>query len=97
MARARATERSAFLREELQRLLEQALVTLGVPAARAPSLALLMITNLEGTLILARSQHELTALDVVTELGRCSTPRSDHKQTQLRGPHLTRTRDDSAA
>ena len=37
---------------------------------RAPSLALLMITNLEGALILARPQRELTPLDVVvTELG----------------------------
>ena len=55
---------------EMQRPLEQALVTLGVAAARTPSLALLMITNLEGALILARSQRELTPLDVVvTELG----------------------------
>jgi hypothetical protein len=43
-----------------------------------------MITNLEGALILARSQRELTPLDVVTELGRCSTPRSDQR-TQLWG------------
>ena len=55
---------------EMQRPLEQALRTLGVPAARAPSLAWLMITNLEGALILARSQREVTPLDiVVTELG----------------------------
>ena len=38
--------------------------------ARAPSLALLMITNLEGALILVRSPRELTPLDVVVaELG----------------------------
>ena len=66
--RLRVAVRDGFA--EMQRPLEQALVSLGVPAARAPSLALLMITNLEGALILARSQRELTPLDVVvTELG----------------------------
>ncbi len=66
--RLRVAVRDGFA--EMQRPLEQALVTLGVPAARAPSLALLMITNLEGALILARSQRELTPLDVVVaELG----------------------------
>ena len=66
--RLRVAVRDGFA--EMQRPLERALLALGVPAARAPSLALLMITSLEGALILARSQRELTPLHVVvTELG----------------------------
>ncbi|WP_027943641.1 TetR/AcrR family transcriptional regulator [Amycolatopsis taiwanensis] len=47
-----------------------ALVTMGVPQARADSLALLMISALEGAIVLARAHRDAGPLDaVVAELG----------------------------
>jgi AcrR family transcriptional regulator len=47
-----------------------ALVGLGVPDERAEGLAMLVISALEGAIILARIRHDLAPLDaVVTELG----------------------------
>ena len=42
-----------------------ALDRMGVPAGRAAGLALLMISALEGAIVLARSRHELAPLDAV--------------------------------
>lgn len=48
----------------------EALTVLGVPAERAPSLATLMVGALEGALLMARTEHDVGALEtVVTELG----------------------------
>jgi AcrR family transcriptional regulator len=52
-----------------QRPLEKALDQLGVPVQRQASLAVLMMSGLEGALILARSREDATLIDtVVTEL-----------------------------
>jgi AcrR family transcriptional regulator len=52
-----------------QRPLESALDQLGVPGQRQASLAVLMMSGLEGALILARSREDATLIDtVVTEL-----------------------------
>jgi AcrR family transcriptional regulator len=48
-----------------------ALVDLGVPVDRAPGLATLVVSALEGAIILCRIRRELSPLDVLeTELGR---------------------------
>jgi hypothetical protein len=47
--------------------LEQALVRAGVPAGRSNALALLMMSALEGALVLARTQEDLAALDSVID------------------------------
>jgi AcrR family transcriptional regulator len=53
-----------------QRPLEEALQQLGVPAARAPHVATLMMVGLEGSLILARSREDAGVIDtVIDELG----------------------------
>lgn len=50
--------------------LTEGLAELGVPAARAPSLALLVLSALEGAIIIARIRHDLAPLDnLVAELG----------------------------
>lgn len=50
--------------------LASALVELDVPADRAPALAMLVISALEGAIILARVRHDLAPLDaLVAELG----------------------------
>jgi AcrR family transcriptional regulator len=52
-----------------QRPLESALGQLGIPAARRASLAVLMMSALEGALILARSREDTSVIDtVVVEL-----------------------------
>lgn len=46
------------------------LVTMGVPRRRATALATLMVSSLEGALLIARAEQDLTALRTVTrELG----------------------------
>jgi AcrR family transcriptional regulator len=45
----------------------QALATMGVPAAQAPSLATLMISTLEGALLIARSEQDIRALTTVAD------------------------------
>ena len=50
-----------------QRPLEDALLRLGVPAARSPRLASLMIVALEGSLIVARSREEVRVIDAVID------------------------------
>ena len=53
-----------------QEPLTAALVDLGVPAERAPTLAMLVISAVEGAIVLARIRADLAPLDaVVTELG----------------------------
>jgi len=55
--------------EGWQRPLAEELEAMGVPPARSASLALLMISALEGAILLARASHDVTPLDtVVTEL-----------------------------
>jgi AcrR family transcriptional regulator len=50
--------------------LGEALTSMGVPAARSGSLAVLMISALEGAIVLARAHHDTGPLDtVVAELG----------------------------
>ncbi|MYW96769.1 TetR/AcrR family transcriptional regulator [Amycolatopsis rubida] len=64
--RERANDAFAQWRKPIVSALQQ----MGVPAARAASLAVLMISALEGALVLARVEHAVTALDsVVEELG----------------------------
>jgi AcrR family transcriptional regulator len=47
-----------------------ALTDLGVPAQRAPALATLMISALEGAILIARAEHDIRALTTVArELG----------------------------
>ncbi|QKW08421.1 TetR/AcrR family transcriptional regulator [Streptomyces sp. NA04227] len=46
-------------------VVEQALVTAGVPAQRAPSLAALMVSSVEGAVILCIAQRSTTPLDHV--------------------------------
>jgi AcrR family transcriptional regulator len=53
-----------------QEPLEEALLELGVEPGRAPALAMVVITALEGAIILARIRRDLVPLDtVVSELG----------------------------
>jgi AcrR family transcriptional regulator len=73
---ADAAATSPVLRDALRRALDgwldalaEVLVTLGVPAPRARPLALLMLSSLEGALILARSRRDTQPLDaIVAEL-----------------------------
>lgn len=58
--------------------LAQALTQIGVPARRAGALATLMISTLEGALILARAEQDLRPLTTVcANLARCSKATSD--------------------
>lgn len=50
-----------------ERPLCSALAACGVPEARAPALAVLVISALEGAIVLARVRHDVAALDVVVE------------------------------
>lgn len=50
-----------------QRPVEEALSQLGVPPARAASLAVLMISALEGAIVLARAHRDVSPLDAVVE------------------------------
>ncbi|MGY1619965.1 TetR/AcrR family transcriptional regulator [Geodermatophilus sp. SYSU D00691] len=53
-----------------QRAVQEALEVAGVPAARAPRLAAVCISALEGAIVLSRARHDLSPLDdVETELG----------------------------
>jgi AcrR family transcriptional regulator len=53
-----------------QQPLAAALVDMGVPVERSDSLALLMISSLEGAIVVARARRDVAPLDVVTaELG----------------------------
>ncbi|PFG49819.1 TetR family transcriptional regulator [Amycolatopsis sulphurea] len=62
-------ERASEAFAEWRRRLVTALDELGVPRPRAESLAVLMISALEGALVLARADRDLTPLDtVVAEL-----------------------------
>ena len=50
--------------------LASALVSLGVPSGRASSLATLVISSLEGAIVLCRVEHDLAPLEImVAELG----------------------------
>jgi AcrR family transcriptional regulator len=70
-----------------QRPLEDALQQLGVPAARAPRVATLMMVGLEGSLILARSRADAAVIDtVIEELG----PVLDAAVEPSRRPRATR-------
>lgn len=52
-----------------QRPVAAALAELGVPTARSTSLAVLMLSTLEGAIVLARAHHDVAPLDtVVAEL-----------------------------
>jgi AcrR family transcriptional regulator len=65
--RLRAAVSKAF--EGWQAPLTDELRRMGVPAARCPSLALLMMSALEGAIVLARAHLDVAALDAVaTEL-----------------------------
>jgi AcrR family transcriptional regulator len=56
--------------ETWQAPLVEGLITLGVPAARAPGLSLLVLSALEGAIVLARVRRDLAPLDaLVDELG----------------------------
>lgn len=56
--------------DEWQAPLSEGLAALGVPAVRAPGLSLLVLSALEGAIILARIRHDLVPLDtLVAELG----------------------------
>jgi len=56
--------------DDWQAPLSAGLAALGVPAARAPRLALLVLSALEGAIILSRIRRDLVPLDtLVTELG----------------------------
>ncbi|WP_020657481.1 TetR family transcriptional regulator C-terminal domain-containing protein [Amycolatopsis benzoatilytica] len=66
LLRERANDAFLLWRKPIVTALEQ----MGVPAARAVSLAVVMISALEGAVVLARAQRDVSALDtVVTELG----------------------------
>jgi AcrR family transcriptional regulator len=66
--RMREAARQAF--EHWQEPVAGALTDLGVPAGRAPALALLMLSALEGAIVLARVRRDNGPLDTVTaELG----------------------------
>lgn len=53
--------------EEWHRLLRDGIAAGGVPIARADSLATLVLTSVEGALIVARSQRDTQPLDTVAE------------------------------
>jgi AcrR family transcriptional regulator len=56
--------------EDWQRPLSEALTTLGIPAGRAPNLAMVVVAALEGAIVLARIRRDLVPFDkVVEELG----------------------------
>ncbi|WP_328603742.1 TetR/AcrR family transcriptional regulator [Amycolatopsis sp. NBC_00345] len=61
----RETVSSAFT--GWQRPVSETLSQLGVPPARAASLAVLMISALEGAIVLARAHQDVGPLDVVVE------------------------------
>jgi AcrR family transcriptional regulator len=66
--RVREAARQAF--EHWQEPITAALAEMGVPAPRAPALALLMVSTLEGAIVLARVGRDNGPLDiVVAELG----------------------------
>jgi AcrR family transcriptional regulator len=77
---------SAPLRQVLQRAfdgwlepLSESLVELGVPHARADTLAVVIIAALEGAIILARVRQDLTSFDaLVRELGPLLDAAADH-------------------
>ncbi len=52
--------------EEWRALIRDGLVTGGIPAARADSLATLILTSVEGALILARSRRDPEPLDAIS-------------------------------
>lgn len=52
---------------EWRKPLVAALESLGVPSARASSLAILMISALEGAIVLARADRDVAPLDAVVE------------------------------
>lgn len=76
-AAADTASRSAPLRQAIagafrdwEAPLSEGLIVLGVPQERAPGLSLLVLSALEGAIILARVRHDLNPLDtLVTELG----------------------------
>ncbi|WNI19668.1 helix-turn-helix domain-containing protein [Actinacidiphila sp. ITFR-21] len=45
----------------------RALTSMGVPAAQAPSLATLMISTLEGAILISRAEHDIRALTTVAQ------------------------------
>ncbi|WP_075018150.1 TetR/AcrR family transcriptional regulator [Actinacidiphila rubida] len=47
--------------------LADALTSMGVPAAEAPALATLMISTLEGAILIARAEHDTRALHTVAQ------------------------------
>ncbi|HEX4109992.1 MAG TPA: TetR/AcrR family transcriptional regulator [Solirubrobacteraceae bacterium] len=53
--------------ERWQALLAKAFIAAGIPEARAPGLATMAISGLEGALVLARAQHSVEPLDRVRE------------------------------
>jgi AcrR family transcriptional regulator len=64
----RQVVRRAF--EAWDRQLQASLVELGIPRRRVPALASLLISALEGAIVLARIRQDLSALDAVgAELG----------------------------
>jgi AcrR family transcriptional regulator len=66
--RIRESARQAF--EHWQEPIAAALTEMGVPPRRAPALALLMLSTLEGAIVLARVRRDNGPLDiVVAELG----------------------------
>jgi hypothetical protein len=81
-----------------QRPLEAALQRLGVPAERAPRLAMLMIVGLEGSLIVARSREDASTIDAVADELRLvldsavANPRSSRRPRSVAGRGVTRSR-----
>jgi AcrR family transcriptional regulator len=45
----------------------EALTDMGIPSARATNLAVLILSALEGAIVLARIRHDVTPLDIVVE------------------------------
>jgi AcrR family transcriptional regulator len=87
---------SAF--DQWQQPVAAALAQLGIPADRAASLATLMISSLEGAIVLARVRQDVVPLDiVVTELGplldQAVAARGDRGLERAR-PDLVRHLDD---
>jgi AcrR family transcriptional regulator len=79
--------RRAF--DEWQEPLSAALASLGVPGDRAPSLALLIISALEGAIILARIRENTQPLDVlVAELGPLLDSRVTPTRSRAPARHL---------
>jgi AcrR family transcriptional regulator len=67
-ASTRSTAAAAFAAWNVP--VADALTSMGVPAARAPALATLMISTLEGAILIARAERDVRALTAVTrELG----------------------------